>query len=1371
MKRISRFWLSTIFILLLSGPAGAMGPSFDCTKAGTKVEKMICADKKLSMLDLALAKIYATALEDASDPSQLRQQQRDWIKKRNTCPDKACLQKKYREQIVSLKLLTAATPTTVQKTPAANTPKPLAFDSAAPTAGSSLKLLRITPDGTDVPAGRQIVFQFDRPVVPMGRMERDAAEIPIHISPTVQCEWRWINTSALACQLTEENALRPATAYSVDVHPGIVTEDGGSMTEPVTHRFITKRPRVDRVGFDEWRAPGWPRIRLIFNQAVTRSSVNAHFRFDPAGFIKKDYGMTVEPSVHDRSPVLYAPFPGEPYGLIEPEYRSTTVDDWKTEHRGEEARRVWVVAPQLELPLDSDIYLQVKPGLVSALGPETGIESRVALRFRTYPEFRFLGVECTHAVTRKTTRLAPDHRSTDPLPESGVQCAPLQTVALVFSAPVIHQEVQAHLRFLPDLAGGRTDYDPWANAHSYSRLEYAHRRGQTYRVRLPEKLKAFHRYEITSDEVGVKDEFGRGLAVPIDMAFMTAHRQPRLVLNHQKIVLEKNVDTDAPVVVTNLNTLKVPHRAITPEGQIHNPGYQTPVAPAQDVSFAMRLGVRDMLGNRSGAVVGHIDSEPRVPNYNRRRYRFFAQITPFQVHVKLGHFSSLAWITDLATGEPIKGARLSVYVDSYRLQNVVPSVTSGAGGTGFSEPLGTRATAVSNDDGIAILPGTKTLDPELELLRYAWQDDRKRLFIRIDKGDDFALVPLDGNFATRPGSVGSRIRKEDGHLHAWGTTAQGVYKVGDTVQYKFYVRNQSNRHWVAPPTDGYALKVIDPKGETVENIDTLTLSKFGAYSGEFTLSDQAAVGWYRFMLETGGVQNQTLEALRVLVSDFTPSPFRVTTELNGRQFEPGDEIEVATYAKLHAGGPYTHAETRTTARLREQRFTSKHQAAKGFTFEPYRRHRKTALLHQSTENGNDQGKVWTRFTLSDQSIYFGLVSVEGAVRDDRGKFVAARGSAQYYGRDRYAGLRNTRWTYDEDQEARIEYLVVDRDGAPVAGTPVDIKIEHEEVRASRVKGAGNAYLTNYIKNWVTVGNCQGVSTGQISTCTFTPEKPGRYRFTALISDTRQRKHSTQIGAWVIGKGEVFWQEPDDYSLQVIPEESQYKVGDTARFLIKNPFPGARALVTVERYGVVRHWIHTLDSGTPVIEVPVEADFLPGFYLSVLVNSPRVDQPMGEGNVDLGKPAFRLGYVQVPVRDVYKEIDIRVHADKEVYKPRETVKARIQAVPRHNAEDRPVEIAVVVIDEAVFDLNASGRDYYDPYKGFNRLDPLDLNNYSLLTRLVGRQKFEKKAPIPAGAEPRAGRPSGTCSSSSATGTRRYSPTGTATPTLHSNFPTT
>lgn len=83
-----------------------------------------------------------------------------------------------------------------------------AFDSAEFAQNKELRILRVTPEGEeDVQAGRQIVIQFNRPVVPIGRMERDNSEIPVVIEPSLQCQWRWLNTSALSCNLDEKMLL------------------------------------------------------------------------------------------------------------------------------------------------------------------------------------------------------------------------------------------------------------------------------------------------------------------------------------------------------------------------------------------------------------------------------------------------------------------------------------------------------------------------------------------------------------------------------------------------------------------------------------------------------------------------------------------------------------------------------------------------------------------------------------------------------------------------------------------------------------------------------------------------------------------------------------------------------------------------------------------------------------------------------------------------------------------------------------------------------------------------------------------------------------------------------------------------------------
>src|SRR5215510_11266265 len=75
-------------------------------------------------------------------------------------------------------------------------------------ARAPLTITGITPGGTNVPAARQIVIQFNRAVVPIGRMERRDSEIPIEITPPLACQWRWLDTSALACQLADGDELK-----------------------------------------------------------------------------------------------------------------------------------------------------------------------------------------------------------------------------------------------------------------------------------------------------------------------------------------------------------------------------------------------------------------------------------------------------------------------------------------------------------------------------------------------------------------------------------------------------------------------------------------------------------------------------------------------------------------------------------------------------------------------------------------------------------------------------------------------------------------------------------------------------------------------------------------------------------------------------------------------------------------------------------------------------------------------------------------------------------------------------------------------------------------------------------------------------------
>lgn len=52
----------------------------------------------------------------------------------------------------------------------------------------SLQILRITPAGNAVKDLRQVVFEFNRAVVPLGEMKRSSKDMPITFKPQVNCE-------------------------------------------------------------------------------------------------------------------------------------------------------------------------------------------------------------------------------------------------------------------------------------------------------------------------------------------------------------------------------------------------------------------------------------------------------------------------------------------------------------------------------------------------------------------------------------------------------------------------------------------------------------------------------------------------------------------------------------------------------------------------------------------------------------------------------------------------------------------------------------------------------------------------------------------------------------------------------------------------------------------------------------------------------------------------------------------------------------------------------------------------------------------------------------------------------------------------------
>lgn len=97
MKQI--LWIILGWSLLITVHAA----SFDCVKAKTKIDKIICTDDVISKLDDELNSVYRLSLQNKNQAALIVQAQKQWLKKRNRCQDSACIKSMYLSRINEFK--------------------------------------------------------------------------------------------------------------------------------------------------------------------------------------------------------------------------------------------------------------------------------------------------------------------------------------------------------------------------------------------------------------------------------------------------------------------------------------------------------------------------------------------------------------------------------------------------------------------------------------------------------------------------------------------------------------------------------------------------------------------------------------------------------------------------------------------------------------------------------------------------------------------------------------------------------------------------------------------------------------------------------------------------------------------------------------------------------------------------------------------------------------------------------------------------------------------------------------------------------------------------------------------------------------------
>ncbi len=1152
-------------------------------------------------------------------------------------------------------------------------PPPLQIaPEALPGAGGELVVVAARPQGP-MQGDVRPTITFSKPIVALGSVEYEKGlPTPITIEPRIEGEWRWLGSATT--ELVPKGLVPYATAFKVTVPKGLRAVDGSVLAEDHVFTFETPRPRIQRVEpstehhLFRWLTPRQPLV-LTFDQPV--KDLAAHLRLEAGGkawaFDVKETSFAEERRDAERG----RRFARQSF-----------------EERGFKNRQTrYDVTPRTAMPLDSEVRLAIEGQLAGAEGPLT-LEGSPSWTWRTYGPFRISGAQA-----------CPWGRNAEGCPHGPVVLrttngADLKTLAKALTiTPKVDIDWEADVR-----AGGHEEV--W--------LPAAFRAGTRYRI------------AVSGD---ARDEFGQPLAAPFEATIETDDVAPVYDVGNPLALVEAKGDGALPVIGTNVSKVEVRVVPLDPAGlarvlaaepaeSFYEQGFPVIVdlAAKRNQPRTAPLPLRELLAARKTTLFALRTDAPDVQVSEqwdrwRRWKRVTGQVTDLAVHAKLGATKGLVWVTRLSDGKPVPGAKLALHD------------RTGA----------VRWTGRSDADGLSPVPGLATL--------LSAEEGRHG-------GVPFALVAAESG-----GDVGVTLSSWEGGLEAYAFglpsdwegnqprslggvfPERGIYRPGETVHLKGVARIRKLGVMRTPTTGTVQVRVTSSRGKEVFS-RAVPLTSFGTFSADVPVDADAPLGGHQVEAAWSGEGETAAWHGTFRVEEYRAPQFQVDVTAPAKALSSGEAVKAQVLARYLFGGAMSGAQVRWTVARESTAFEPPGNA--GFSF----------------GNGSWWWDDGAPQTLSDVAASgqgdtdaTGLLAVEAGTADATGgrtfvytveaevtdvnrQRIANRTSLTVHPASAYAGVKRRSSGFAEAGKADVlEVIAAAPDGGRKAGVDVEVAVKRREWKWIRKKGPGGTWRVETEVEEEKAAGCRVTTAATPVDCAFTPARPGLYVAEATLSDEKGRKQSTRFPFYVTGSGWVSWQREETDRLDLVADQRKYEPGQTARILVKSPFPEADAILTVEREGVLSSRRVRLTGAATTLEVPITEEHVPNVFASVVLVRGRVEtKDAAAADADPGRPQVRVGYVRLDVEKRSRRLDVTVTPDGAERRPRDRVTVDVK-VADHRGQPAEAEVTVWAVDEGVLRLTAY--EAPDPVELLHPPRGLSVRVGEPLIHLVERRRYGAK----------------------------------------------
>jgi alpha-2-macroglobulin len=931
-------------------------------------------------------------------------------------------------------------------------------------------------------------------------------------------------------------------------------------------------------------------------------------------------------------------------------------------NKDEQQGRWLAFAAEKPFPKDATIDVQFSAGTPSAEGPN---KTRAAqhFAFKTYPPLAIERHECGY----------------------DKKCPPGYPFTIVFNNPL--------------------DADKWDDAlvttsPQISDLKIVHN-GRA--LQLVGATVARTTYKVTISG-GVLDEFGQTLGKDEPLTFNVTDAMPTFYGPNGVVVLDPAAKSPTlDFFSTNYEQLKVKLYSVdvtdldgfafyvsnqwnhdkpprVPGKKVLDTLVKTSVGKNQLVETAVDL--RAALAKTGlGHAVAIVEPYPWKERYDPPRFVSWVQSTKLAVDAYIDSDHLVAFATELGTGKPAGGVKLEL------------------------RPFG--ITATTDDKGMAQLPLAS--GPTVKGEHY----------LVARRGDDVAFVAEHGGYWS---DYGSWVKQPRPQQLAWYVIDdRKMYKPGEEVSLKGWLRTLDPGRGgdvggLAGSVNQVTYKVQDSRGNEIAK-GSAAVSAVGGFDTKFTLPKTPNLGGAYIYFEAQGRMKGSYSH-DFQIEEFRRPEFEVSTQASQGPFVVGTSGDVTVNAKYYAGGPLGGAPVSWYLTANQTNFTPPNRDDYVFgEWTPWWSYR------GEDEYDEDGGlrkapKTWTLEGKTDATgahiLHIDFASVKpvrqmavtanASVTDVNRQSWSAAAALLVHPSSLYVGLKTKKTFVEKGTPFDLEVLGVDLDGKAVAGAKIEVKAVRQEWEFRKGK---------FSIREVDPQICSVLSAAKDPVpCQFATAKGGEYQVTAVIVDGKGRANTTKLVFWVSGGDTPPAREVAQEKVLLIPDQKEYRPGQTAQVLAQAPFYPAEAIVSWRRSGLVKTERVTFTGPTRTLQVPIADAMTPNMTVQVdLVGmAPRLDDK-GQPDASLPKrPAYAAGAIDLSIPPKLRTLDVAIAPNAAKLAPGEAARLGVIVKDAQGKAVPNAEVAVLVVDEAV--LSLSGYKFPNPVDTFYGRRGADVRDYYL-----------------------------------------------------------